>query len=435
MRGVSWEVHSRLEGGTFLRLRYLSVLGGVCALAIGVAACGDDGGGGGGKLSSTLNIYSSFPLQGASGPQSKAMNDGAKLALEQAGGKVGSFTIKFEALDDSTAAAGGADDAKTGQNARKAVQDKSAIGYIGEYNSGATKVSLPILNKANIPQISPANTYVGLTTDKPGSEPGEPDKYYPSGNRTYARVVPADDIQGAAIATAAKDAGCKSLMIWNSKTTYSAGLARNLDMAAKKDGIQVEGNQGIDPKAANYRSQAGGIKSDCFAFTGEIESNGVQAVKDVASAKPNIKLFGGDGVMLNDFANPKTGLPADIGARFKGTIATLDPKSFGPEGKKFFAEFSQKYNVPRPDPYAIYGYEAMQLMLDSIKRANLKTDMSIEDARKAVLEQLFNTKNRQSVLGTYSIDENGDTSLTDYGLYRIAGGKLEFEKVLKAKGA
>lgn len=422
-----------------MRVQKLLVAASVCVFALGLAACGSkkkdkttgttaSGTTSGG--SKNLTIYSSLPLQGASGAQSKAINNGATIALEQAGGKVGSFNIKFVPLDDSTAAAGKADDAQTGQNARKAVQDKSTIAYLGEYNSGASKISLPILNKAGIPQVSPSNTYVGLTTNKPGSEAGEPDKYYPSGKRTYARVVPTDIIQGAALATVAKEDGCKGIEIWNSKTTYSTGLARNLEMAAKDAGLQVEGNEGIDPQAANYRSLAAPIKSDCFVFTGEIESNGVQAVKDVAAAHPDIKLYGGDGVMLNDFASPKTGLPANVGARFKGTIATLDPASFNAAGKKFFADYKAKYHTQKPDPYGVYGYEAMSLILDAIKRAGDKGN-----DRQAVVDALLSTKDRDSVLGTYSIDASGDTTLSDYGLYKISEGKLVFDKVIKSKAS
>jgi branched-chain amino acid transport system substrate-binding protein len=199
---------------------------------------------------------------------------------------------------------------------------------------------------------------VGLTTNKPGSEPGEPDKYYPTGKRTYARVVPTDIIQGAALATAAKDDGCKSIEIWNSKTTYSTGLARNLEQSAPKAGLKVEGDVGIDPKAPNYRSQAQAIKSDCFVFTGEIENNGVQAMKDVGTAHPTIKLYGGDGVVLTAFASPKTGLPTAIGKRFKGTIATLDPCCpFNAAAKQFNATYSATYHAS-PDPYASRRDEA-----------------------------------------------------------------------------
>jgi branched-chain amino acid transport system substrate-binding protein len=139
-------------------------------------------------------------------------------------------------------------------------------------------------------------------------------------------------------------------------------------------------------------------------------------------------MFAGDGMCLNDTADPKKGIPANIAPRFKCTIATLDPKAFGPEGKKFFKDYSAKYKVASPDPYAIYGYEAMALMLDAIKRANAKGALT----KQAVVDAVFSTKNRSSVLGTYSIDQNGDTSLTDYGIYKIAAGKLVFDKVIKA---
>jgi branched-chain amino acid transport system substrate-binding protein len=426
-----WQVLK--EEGDKLLTRRTAVSGCLAAvLAVGVAACGDDSssdkGGGSAIEGTTLTIYASVPLQGASGGQGMAIENGAGLAVDAVGGKVGKYTIEYKRLDDSLASTGAADEGKAAQNARQAVSNKNTIGYIGEYNSGISKVTIPILNKAGIAQISPANTYVGLTTNEPGSEPGEPDKYYPTGKRTYARTVPKDTIQAAALVSAAKEAGCTSITVWNSKTTYSAGLARNVVMVAPKAGLKVDGDEGIDPKAANYRSLAADIKSDCFIFTGEIESNGVQAVKDAASV-PSVKsLFAGDGMCLNDTADPKKGIPANIAPRFKCTIATLDPKAFGPEGKKFFKDYSAKYNVESPDPYAIYGYETMALMLDAIKRAADKGDVS----RQAVVDEVLNTKNRNSVLGTYSIDSNGDTSLTDYGLYKIDAGKLTFDQVIKA---
>jgi branched-chain amino acid transport system substrate-binding protein len=406
--------------------------------AVALTACGDDNkastGGGGGSAdtgSKSVTIYSSLPLQGTSREQSEAVINGEKLALKQAGNKVGDFTIKYVSLDDSTAQnPGTADEAQTGQNARKAVQDKSAIFYLGEFNSGGTKVSLPILNKASIPQISPSNTYVGLTTNKPGSEPGEPDKYYPTKKRTYARIVPADDIQGAALATVMKQDGCKSVHIFNDKSTYGAGLGRNVDLAAKKIGLTVEGNDGTDANAPNYRSLASKINADCFVGAGVTGENYVQVFKDVAAAKPTIKLYGPDGVAEAAFTNPKKGgIPAEVGARTKVTVATLAPSEFPPEGQKFFDEFSKEYNVKSPDPYAIYGYETMSLALDVLKRAGAKAN-----DRAAVLAELFNTKGRQSVLGTYDIDENGDTTLTDYGLYVIKGGELTFDQVIKAEG-
>jgi branched-chain amino acid transport system substrate-binding protein len=425
-----------------LRVRRLTLLGclvGALALTTGLSACGDDdddGGGGGSTVSgNSLTIYSSLPLQGTSKEQSEAVINGEKLALKQVGNKVGKFSIKYVSLDDSTAQnPGTADEAQTAQNARKAVQDKSTIFYLGEFNSGGSKVSIPILNRAGIPQISPSNTYVGLTTDKPGSEPGEPDKYYPGGNRTYARVVPADDIQGAALVTTMKEDGCKGVHIFNDKTTYGAGLARNIELSAKDQGLAVEGNDGTDKNAPNYRSLAAKVRADCFVGSGVTGENYVQVFKDVAAAAPNAKLYGPDGVAEEAFTNPsKGGIPADVGARTKVTVATLGLEEFkkrqNATAEKFFTDFESTYNDSTPDPYAIYGYETMKLALDTLEAAGDKAN-DREAVRKQLLE---NTKGRDSVLGVYDIDENGDTTLTDYGLYVIEDGLPTFEKVIKAQ--
>ena len=214
------------------------------------------GGASGGETAEgkTLTIYSSVPLQGASRVSTEALVNGAKLAVEQAGGKAGPHTIKYVPLDDSTAQAGSWTPEATSANALKAAQDESTAVYIGEFNSGASKVSIPILSEAGVPQISPANTYVGLTTDDPGSEPGEPDKYYPTGDRTYTRIVPKDTIQAAALVTLMKGDGCTKVAMTNDKEVYGAGLARVIELSAKEQGLELTGNDAIDKNASNYRS-------------------------------------------------------------------------------------------------------------------------------------------------------------------------------------
>ena len=417
-----------------MRITRLTILGAALVAAVGVTACGDDkkdSGAGGTASGETLTIYSTLPLQGAAETQSRAIVNGANLALKQRGGKVGKLTITYKSLDDSLASTGAADEGKEAQNARTAVRDKSTIAVLGAYNSGMTKVSLPITNKAGLLQVSPANTYVGLTTDEPGSEANEPTKYYPAGTRTYARVVPKDTIQAAAMVKTMKEDGCKSFANYNSKTTYSAGLGRNLVLEGEKQSLQNLGDKGVDVKAPNYRSLLSGVKADCISTSMEVENNGVQLLKDAATALPNAKLYGSDGICNDATADAKKGLPANIASRYKCTIATLDPASFPPEGKKFFADFSKEYDVEQPDAYGIYGYEAMDLILDSIEAAGDKGN-----DRQAVIDQVLkSTKGRESVLGTYDIDENGDTTLTDYGLYKIENGKREFDKVITGAGA
>jgi branched-chain amino acid transport system substrate-binding protein len=418
-----------------LRVRHLAASGCLlAALSFGVAACGsnDNNSGGGSSTgssssgSTSLTIYSSLPLQGDSRPQSVSVNDGEQLALEKAGNKAGKFSIKFVKLDDATAAAGKWDPGATSGDARKAAQDKSTIAYLGEFNSGASAISLPILNEAGILQISPSNTAVGLTRSE-GADKGEPDKYYPSGKRTYGRVVPADHIQAAAQVTYQKDNGCTKVFVLNDKEVYGKGLADQVVPRAKAAGLQILGNQGIDPKAANYRALASTIKSkgaDCVFFGGITQNNAVQLFKDLNAAMPTAKLFGPDGVAESPFS---TKLGSKVEKQTYVTNPTLDPKLYPKSGQEFFKDYKAKYGKD-PEPYAIYGYEAMSVALQAIQNAGDKGN-----DRQAVIDAFYKIKNRQSVLGTYSIDQNGDTTLTDYGGNRIEGGKLVFDKVIKAQ--
>ena len=345
----------------------------VGALALGVAACaGDDDGGsaseGGGK---TLTIYSSMPLQGASSPQTKAIVNGMKLALEQAGNRAGEHAIKYESLDNSTAQAGNWTPEATSANARRAAQDDTTAVYLGEFNSGAAAVSIPLLNDAGVPQISPANTAVGLTTDEPGATPGEPDKYYPTGERTYARIVARDSIKGPAMVTVMKEDGCTKVQLTNDKEVYGAGLAQAIEIAAKEQGLDVIANDAIDKNAANYRSLAQKAKAagaDCFAFSGVTQNNAVQLFKDFAAGIPNAKLYGPDGTCESGFINTKTGIPASVAKRYKCTSPTLPADQLPPAGQQFFKDYAAKFGGT-PDPYSIYGYESMQLALDAIKRS------------------------------------------------------------------
>ena len=413
------------------------------ALAVGLAACGSDDeptastpstpAAGGGEATGEVNVYSSLPLQGASKDQTNAMVDGIKLALKQAGGKAGGVTVKYESLDDSTAQKGGWDEQQTGSNARKVAQDDKAVALIGEFNSGATKVSLPILNQVGIAQISPANTYVGLTTNEPGSEKGEPQIYYPSQKRTYARIVPRDTIQAAALVSKMKADGCKSVAMGNDKDTYGQGLTRVIGIKAKEEGLTIASDTGLQPDAANFRGFASKIKgenADCFFFGGVTASGAAQLYKDVAAAIPGVKLYGGDGVCESGFTNPsKDGIPKSVAENFVCTVATLDLTSY-PGGQEFLTAFEAEYNEPKPDPYAIYGYEAMKLVIDTITAAGPEGT-----TREGVLKALFATKDRDSVLGKYSIDKNGDTSLTDYGLYKVGSdGNPEFSDTIKSQG-
>ena len=400
-------------------------------IAIGVVVAGGDGTGDRASAAATggqLTIYSSLPLQGSSRSQSQAVIRGEKLALADVGFRVGALDIRFVSLDDSTAQnPGTADEAATARNARRAAQDPSAILYLGEFNSGGTKVSLPILNAAGVAQISPSNTYVGVTTDAPGSAPGEPAKYYPTGKRTYARVLPNDTVQGAALATLMRQDGCTTATLWNDRSSYGRGLAANVKRRASAIGLRIENERGTRSNATNYRSIASKVRSGCFLWAGTTFENGVQVYKDVARAARKAKLYGPDGVVDEAFTNPRRGgIPTAVARRTKLVVATLGARGL-PKAAGFVRRYKQLYRTKSVDPYAIYGYETMALGIDALTRAGANAGQ-----RDAVVDALFATKDRQSVLGRYSIDANGDTTLADYGVYVITKGLPRYSRKVVA---
>jgi branched-chain amino acid transport system substrate-binding protein len=397
--------------------------------ACGSSSSSSSSGSSGGSSSKTVDIYSSLPLQGSSSAQTGPMVKGIELALSEAGGKAGQWTVNYQSLDDSTAAAGKWDPGQTAANARKAAADSKAVYYIGEFNSGASEVSIPILNEAGIPQVSPANTYVGLTTNEPGSAPGEPQKYYPTGTRTYLRIVPRDSIQGASDLLAMKNAGCTKVAVANDKEAYGAGLAQLLELEKGSYGVNIVSNTGIDPTAPNFRSYAATIKgqgADCFFFAGIVSNGAVQITKDVHSALPTAKVFGADGVCTSSYTNAKQGgVPAAIDPLTQCTVATQKLTAY-PGGRSFLDAYKAKYGVSNPDPYAIYGYEAMKLGLDTVASLGAQGN-----SKSAVLKALFAITARSSVLGTYGFDKNGDTTLKAYGLYKVGSdGNPLFDKTL-----
>jgi branched-chain amino acid transport system substrate-binding protein len=395
------------------------VLAAAAVAALAAAGCSSaaSSGSGGTSAASTVDVYSSLPMVGSSSAQTIPMVNGIELALSQAHNKAGAFTVRYTELDDSTAAAGKWDPAQTAANARQAATDPKAVYYIGEFNSGASEVSIPILNQAGLAQVSPANTYVGLTTSLPGSASGEPQKYYPEGTRNYLRIVPIDSIQAASDLMAMKQAGCAKVAVANDKEAYGAGLATLLELEKGMYGVTIVSNTGIDPTAANFRSYASTIASqgtNCFFYAGIVSNGAVQVTKDVNAALPSAKIFGGDGVCTSAFTQASQGgVPASVDKLIECTVATQNLHAY-PGGKQFLEQYKAAYGVTDPDPYAIYGYAAMELGLRTI--ASLGGG---GDSKADVLKALFATRSTESVLGAFGFNKDGDTTLKSYGLYKV----------------
>ncbi len=372
----------------------------------------------------------SVPLHGASAVSGQAVANAATLALDQAGGRVGRLRVELKVLDDSTPARREWDPGQTSNNARLASIDPTTIGYIGDLDSGASAVSIPALNRFGIPQISPTSTAVGLTSAAPGAAPGEPFKYYPTGTRTFARVVPSDAVEADVQVQLQQSQGCRRTFVVDDGEVDGEDLATSFDLAARSAGLQVIATQQFDQKATDYSALAASVAStgaNCVLVAAITDSNAVLVSKQLAAAVPGVRIFVSQGMAESTYANPaRGGIPLGLDPRITITSPALGPSAYPKSGQAVLAAYARTYGPPEPS--AILGYEAMSLMLSAIARA---TDHGKREAeRAAVLKAIFSTRARQSVLGTYSIDRNGDTSSTVYGVWTIVHGELRFWKAL-----
>lgn len=378
-----------------------------------------------------VKIVSSLPMQGGAKAQTDTMINAIKQALEDHGAttKDGKCTVEYTSMDDASAALGQWDPAVETANANKAVADTSVLAYLGTYNSGAAKLSIPILNQAGpLVMVSPANTYPGLTKTN-GAEEGEPNKYYPTGVRNYARVVPADDIQGAVGARWYKDQGFKSVYILNDQQLYGKGVADVFEAEAKKIGVEVKGSEGIDTKSTDYSALATKIaatNADSVYFGG-IESNHPGLVLKALRAAGWKGQFGGpDGIFT-------TSVVAEAGSDAEGMIATaggLPPSEIAKAseaGKKWLDAYKAKFGSD-PEFYATYSYETMNVLLAALDRCAAAGTVT----RACMRDQVFATKDFNGMLGAqWSFDANGDTTLSTMSANVVKDGKWTFINSLK----
>lgn len=394
----------------------------VTALALVAAGCG--GGGDGGK---TVKIVSDLPLQGSNLVQTEQMVQAIEYILEQADFKAGDYTVEYESFDDAIASTGNWDEATCASNARAYVDDESVVVNIGTYNSGCAAIEIPILNEGGLAMISPANTYQGLTHFAPGAEQGEPDKYYPTGTRNYARVVASDDFQGRVGAQFMKnDLGLTKIFILDDKELYGKGVADAFEAAAKELGLGVAGHEGWDKDSPNYTALMTKIKAtgaDGIYIGGVEPNNGGQLIKDkvtVLGDNEKVKVLAADGFVTSAWFD--TGGASNVNGAY-GTAPTLPADQLTGAGADFLTGFKESIGADKNiEVYTIYAAAAAQAALDAIARS--------DGTREGVLAVLFDTNLADSVVGPLAFNADGDPAGGTEQLFKAENGAFVWQKGL-----
>ncbi len=407
-----------------------------CAvLPLGLAACGDDGGGDEvsavesidancsdveyeGEGAPSALIVSDLPLRGDSAERSAQMNDAIRQELDDNGWKAGSTNVAFQACDDSIEATGEWDEGVCRNNAAAYAENSDVIGVIGTYNSGCAAEIIPILNQApggGVAMVSPGNTLVCLTETASTCKPDEPDVYYPSGSRNYARVVPNDASQGAGLASFADEEGVRSVFILIAPDDpTSEGQGRTFEGAARALGIDVAGVEHYDLEANSYTDLMQKVKAsgaDAVFLGAILEENGAQLIKDkVAVLGPNdgrVKLFAPDGFAQQstiDQAGP------DSAGMFVGLPGETPETLTGP-GAELVEQLEAEAGDQPVEVFAPYAGQAAAVLLEAIGAGH---------DRAGTIEALFQTNVTDGIIGSFAITRTGDPTPAPISVLKAA---------------
>jgi branched-chain amino acid transport system substrate-binding protein len=374
-----------------------------------------------------IKIVSSLPRTGSSRVQSGTIVNGIRMALDQAdedtdlrGWQIAGFNIEYRDMDDSTAIAGSWTSERETANAIQASQDPDVMAYIGTFNSGAAKVAMPILNRAGLLMVSPANTAVELT--RPDlADPRELAGLRPSGRINFCRIVPSDDKQSQFAAEWTSQLGFKRVVVLDDNEVYGKGLAALYVENCERLGIKVVYRDSIDVKSQEFRSLMTKVKSyepDLVFFGGTTQSKGGQLAKDMVAAGLASKMMVPDGCYEQEFIDSAGA--DNVHNRVYVTFGGLPPSEQTGRGREFVIQYEKQFGET-PDVYAVYGYEAAQVVVAAIRRAGKKD-------RAAILEACLATKDFDGALGTWSFDKNGDITNAQLSGNIIRDGEFVFIK-------
>jgi branched-chain amino acid transport system substrate-binding protein len=373
----------------------------------------------------TINLYSSWPMTGASTQLGGDSAEAIRLAIEIWGGAAGGFAINYTALDDGLAANNGSwDAAKEAENASMVVNDKDCVAYIATYNSGAAEAAIPITNAAGLAQISPANTAVQLTKESPVNPEGYPDVLYPTGKRNYMRVVPADDFQGAAGANFAFNTlGAKTAYVLHDQQTYGRGLAEVFQTTFVELGGEILGFEGFDPNAPEYQALMTKIAStgpDLVYLGAIVNLNPGKVLQDLRDqlSVDDCHFLGPDGIFNQAFVDGA----GDAAEGAYITFGGLPPSALQGPGA-VWAQTMQERLGHEPDAYAAYSFEAAIVVLQAIDQVG-------EKDRAKILDAMFSTKDFRGLTNTWSFTETGDPNTATLSVNIVKDAVITFHEMI-----
>jgi branched-chain amino acid transport system substrate-binding protein len=374
---------------------------------------------GGGKVT----IYSSLPGHGVSAPAARATAAGQRLALEDAGGRAGDLEVKLVELDSAERGERLWDPDVVSMNAQEAADDPHAIAYIGELDYGASAVSVPITNDAGVLQVSPADGLTSLTRAPLGRPRAGPERYYPEDERSFVRLVPADELLAETLVDRVRDTGAGTVAVLYDGEIHSRELGGILQALARRDGpepVEIQEYRGRVDEIPDVVRDIAEDRPEALLYAGIAGPGTGRILAQVDRALPGVPVYATYGMLARDPAVPIPAAPATVEA-----LGQIPPESELPaEGRRLLARLREAEGGAVARPEALYGYEAMRLVLDAIRVAGAD--------RARVIEEALRIRERTgSPLGRYRVRATGEVETTRFALHSLREGRFAFERMLE----
>jgi branched-chain amino acid transport system substrate-binding protein len=368
----------------------------------------------------TATVYLSIPRDGVSAPAGAAVEAGARLALADARGRAGDLRIRLRVLSSTDPQGEVWSPALVNSNAEEAAEDPHAIAYLGELGYGGSAVSLPVTNAAGILQVSPTDGLTSLTRTPPGRPRSDPLRLRPEGERNFVRLVPNDLLLVEVMLELARERGTERLAVIFDQEVYGRELAAQIVARARRDGpdpVSTEEYRGkvdeipdIVEKVATDRPGAVVIAGVAGPGTGRI-------LAAIDAQLPGVPVYATSGILARDPARPIPDAPISVEA----LTPILPERELPKEGREIIRRAGRLAGPAAARPEAVYGYEAMRLIMDAVEQGGRN--------RKQVAAAALDMRDRNSALGPYRLRGTGDLESERFALYTLQNGRFRFERM------
>lgn len=359
-------------------------------------------------------IMVSLPLDH---PNTPGVLNAITLAFEEINFKIHTTNLELQIFD--TGSNGDVlNEEQELRNATLAAENDNVVAYIGPWYSANAKVSMPILNRAGIVQITPVATWPGLT--KTGFGPGEPGLFFPSGTRHFFRISTDEEQQGSRTAVWIEALEQASIYIVDDGKIEGKAVTDLFEHRALKRELQIVGHTtlgerpggSIEELLVDITEQ----ETNIVYFGGEVSEDSIAFIRALRQELPEVLVVGSQGIKNQVFID-RIGkdLAEGIYATTFGVPASLYTTQRGADFREaYVTRFEQE-----PTETSVFGYEAARALIHAI-RASETND------REAILQALNTTEQFIGVFGPWSFDEHGDSTLDLVSAHIVEDGKYEF---------